>query len=96
MTQVEQGGDLASIREGFDAWSAAMPAVITSFGLPAQAGRVYRLHCPMAFEGRGAVWLQADEQVKNPYFGASMLTCADDVAPLWEGSGDRIRSPRFA
>jgi Cu(I)/Ag(I) efflux system membrane fusion protein len=27
----------------------------------------------MAFENRGATWLQADDTVRNPYFGASML-----------------------
>ncbi len=31
-------------------------------------------HCPMAF-GDGASWLQLGAEVRNPYFGASMLTC---------------------
>jgi Cu(I)/Ag(I) efflux system membrane fusion protein len=84
ITQMEKGEDLAAVRAGFEAWSAAMPTVIASFGLPVEAGTVYRLHCPMAFEGRGATWLQADDQVRNPYFGATMLTCADEVSPLWE------------
>ena len=45
-------------------------------------GDIYELHCPMAFEGRGATWLQANDQVKNPYYGGSMLTCADRVRKL--------------
>jgi hypothetical protein len=29
----------------------------------------------MAFDFRGASWLQASEKVANPYFGESMLRC---------------------
>jgi Cu(I)/Ag(I) efflux system membrane fusion protein len=36
---------------------------------------LYKLHCPMAFNNRGADWLQADKDTRNPYFGASMLKC---------------------
>jgi len=35
----------------------------------------YVIHCPMAFEDKGADWLQATKTVSNPYFGASMLRC---------------------
>ncbi len=31
--------------------------------------------CPMAFEGRGAHWIQGPGELINPYFGASMLHC---------------------
>jgi len=40
---------------------------------------VYELHCPMAFGGRGALWLQDNDQTRNPYYGATMLKCADRV-----------------
>lgn len=42
---------------------------------------VVRMHCPMAGEG-GADWLQATESLRNPYFGADMLTCGDVVERL--------------
>ena len=29
----------------------------------------------MAFDDKGAAWLQAGETIANPYFGASMLRC---------------------
>jgi Cu(I)/Ag(I) efflux system membrane fusion protein len=29
----------------------------------------------MAFDNKGADWLQTDEDTRNPYFGASMLKC---------------------
>jgi Cu(I)/Ag(I) efflux system membrane fusion protein len=33
--------------------------------------------CPMAFGNEGAYWLQEEERIRNPYFGASMLTCGE-------------------
>ncbi|MFC1585152.1 DUF3347 domain-containing protein [Fibrobacterota bacterium] len=32
-------------------------------------------HCPMAFNNKGANWLQSVEGTKNPYYGKSMLAC---------------------
>ena len=36
---------------------------------------LYKFHCPMAFDNKGADWLQTDKDTRNPYFGASMLKC---------------------
>ena len=33
----------------------------------------------MAFDGRGAVWYQDNDATRNPYYGSSMLKCADRV-----------------
>lgn len=43
---------------------------------------LYRMHCPMARRGQGADWLQRGDQLLNPYFGAQMLRCGDQVAAL--------------
>ena len=40
---------------------------------------VFQHHCPMAFGNKGAIWLQKDDQTRNPYFGSTMLKCADRV-----------------
>jgi Cu(I)/Ag(I) efflux system membrane fusion protein len=43
---------------------------------PEEIHRELRLvHCPMAFDFSGADWLQTEDNVRNPYFGAEMLTC---------------------
>lgn len=34
-------------------------------------------YCPMAFDDKGAEWLQRGTEVNNPYFGASMLRCGE-------------------
>lgn len=43
---------------------------------------VIQMHCPMAANNRGADWLQATEELRNPYFGARMLTCGEMVERL--------------
>lgn len=42
-------------------------------------GVVVRMNCPMAYPDRGADWLQRGDQLRNPYFGSSMLTCGSIV-----------------
>lgn len=38
---------------------------------------LYVLHCPMANNNKGADWLSASKEVRNPYYGKSMLTCGE-------------------
>lgn len=38
------------------------------------------MHCPMAFDNKGADWLQKSaETVQNPYFGPKMPNCGKEV-----------------
>lgn len=39
------------------------------------SGDVYLQYCPMAFDGGGAYWLSASQEIRNPYLPQSMLTC---------------------
>lgn len=38
---------------------------------------VYRQHCPMAFNDKGAYWLSGETEIRNPYFGDKMLECGE-------------------
>jgi Cu(I)/Ag(I) efflux system membrane fusion protein len=38
---------------------------------------LYVLHCPMANNNKGADWLSASSEVKNPFYGSAMLTCGE-------------------
>jgi Cu(I)/Ag(I) efflux system membrane fusion protein len=38
---------------------------------------LYVLHCPMANNNKGADWLSTSKEVRNPYYGKSMLTCGE-------------------
>lgn len=64
------GEGLAAQRERFKALSAAVIAVAER---TAPSEKLFVLHCPMA----GAEWLQTDEEVRNPYFGAEMPGCGE-------------------
>ncbi|MEC5128107.1 efflux RND transporter periplasmic adaptor subunit [Verrucomicrobiales bacterium BCK34] len=62
-------------RDHFQKLTSAMDELVRRFGtahLP-----VYEHYCPMAFDNTGATWLQPDENLLNPYFGASMLQCGE-------------------
>lgn len=38
---------------------------------------IYVQHCPMADNNTGADWLSTNKEIRNPYFGSSMLTCGE-------------------
>ena len=41
------------------------------------SGDLLQIYCPMANDNQGANWLQADEPVRNPYFGSAMPGCGE-------------------
>ncbi|MFP4058556.1 MAG: efflux RND transporter periplasmic adaptor subunit [Candidatus Brocadiia bacterium] len=73
--------ELAALRAPFALVSEQLAAVLRLFH-PPRGRTLYLLECPMAFEGRGATWLQAQRQVSNPYFGASMRRCGEVVEEI--------------
>ncbi len=86
MTQAEQMGNalrrmaeadaIEVARTAFEPLSDALIATLQRFGAPGDEP-LYVAHCPMAFDDEGADWLQDQEQILNPYFGAMMLRCGD-------------------
>jgi len=79
--RLSKANDLASLRTAFALLSDELLALQRTFGFP-NSDQLFELHCPMAFDGRGASWIQSDDAVRNPYYGASMLKCADKVESL--------------
>jgi len=76
------------LREDFYLLSQQLTEVAKHFGSTAD-GPFYLLHCPMAFDNRGAGWLQNQSRVGNPYFGHRMLRCGAvkeviTIKKLWE------------
>ncbi|KAA1242398.1 DUF3347 domain-containing protein [Aquimarina sp. RZ0] len=41
------------------------------------SGAVYKQYCPMALDKNGGYWLSDSEEIRNPYFGKSMLICGN-------------------
>jgi len=38
---------------------------------------IYKYFCPMAFDNKGAIWLQDNKDIANPYFGSVMPKCGE-------------------
>jgi len=73
---IQNAADIDAARKTFEMLSNELIAVVVQFGIP-ESRQLYRIHCPMAFNNKGADWLQADKDIRNPYFGASMLKCGE-------------------
>ncbi|MGB2866367.1 MAG: DUF3347 domain-containing protein, partial [Sedimentisphaerales bacterium] len=78
---IQKAGDINAARKAFETLSNELIAVVVQFGIP-ENQQLYRIHCPMSFNNKGADWLQADKDVRNPYFGASMLNCGEIIKTI--------------
>jgi len=69
------------LRQQFPAVTATLRSYLHAFGHNLGAP-VYRVHCPMAFDNKGADWLSPEDKVLNPYFGDKMLRCGEVVGRI--------------
>ena len=79
-----KAGDLAGVRRAFEMLAAPMTELLSRFGNPTDQPLVL-VRCPMAFDAKGARWIQPDEPVANPYFGAKMPACGNIEARIVPG-----------
>lgn len=68
--------DIDAARTLFEGYAKAIIELDERFGHP-QAREHIVAHCPMAFDFKGASWLQLGDEINNPYFGSEMLRCGD-------------------
>lgn len=61
--------DISKQRELFVSFSADMTGLAKGMKLSSQS--IYIDYCPM----KKAYWLSAEQAIKNPYYGSSMLSC---------------------
>ncbi len=59
-------------REHFVMLSKDINDLIKTFGTKQ---KLYQDFCPMANDGKGAIWISEVKGIKNPYQGSKMLTC---------------------
>ncbi|MBX9889070.1 MAG: DUF3347 domain-containing protein [Flavobacteriaceae bacterium] len=65
-------GKIEHQREHFVMLSKDMNDLIKTFG----AGqKLYQDFCPMADDGKGAIWISETKEIKNPYLGSKMPKC---------------------
>jgi hypothetical protein len=72
-SKVASATDLEEQRKAFSGLSNEMKTLVKDGKLT--SGALYVEYCPMANNNEGGFWLSNEKQIKNPYFGDSMLKC---------------------
>ncbi|HLF34355.1 MAG TPA: efflux RND transporter periplasmic adaptor subunit [Cyclobacteriaceae bacterium] len=75
-----KGNSIEAVRKSFMEMSDVLTNAVKMFGLSDKT--VYYQFCPMANDNKGAYWLSQTADIRNPYFGAQMLTCGETKAIL--------------
>lgn len=75
LEHVQHLQDIEPLREAFQTVSITMIEMTNAFNPLKET--IYVQHCPMADNNKGADWLSSEKEIKNPYFGSSMLTCGE-------------------
>ena len=84
--------NIDTIRKRFEPLAETMLDLADSFG-HLRESPLHRAYCPMAFDNKGAAWLQAGKTIANPYFGHSMLRCGAIQLEFTAASDDTALEP---
>ena len=80
LTQLSDTEELVVQRRNFGTLSTALSETIDIFGWNSVSDeKLYLEFCPMADNNKGGYWLSFDEEIRNPFFGESMLQCGEVV-----------------
>lgn len=75
-SKISSATSVEAQREAYETMSNDMMKMVKKAGL--SEGKVYVQYCPMAFDNKGASWLSATKEIKNPYMGEKMLSCGEN------------------
>jgi hypothetical protein len=78
--QITDAMDIEVQRTMYAALSDEFIALLKQTGF--DSGQLYVAHCPMALNNEGARWVSKSEEIQNPYYGESMLTCGSVIETL--------------
>ncbi|MFA7230540.1 MAG: efflux RND transporter periplasmic adaptor subunit [Victivallaceae bacterium] len=81
IASIAEAADITQARAQFSNLSATVYRLTKQFGT-AGTPAIYRFHCPMAFDNKGAYWLQDNAGIENPYFGKVMLKCGEKMEEI--------------
>ncbi len=84
---IEGAETIAESRVAFEKLSNALIMIAQKFGSSGERA-ILLFHCPMAFDSKGANWLQDKEGTENPYFGSKMFTCGTQEAIITRAAQD--------
>lgn len=77
---VQHFSDIEELRKAFQTVSTTMIEIANTFAPLGET--IYVQHCPMADNNKGADWLSREKEIRNPYFGKSMLTCGEVITTI--------------
>ena len=80
------GADIEVARHKFEMMTAGVMALQDRFGNP-RGETLHVAFCPMAFDFKGAQWIQRGTEINNPYFGDAMLRCGE-IQEMLESTQD--------
>lgn len=86
----KEAPSLSALRRQFEQAGVALIEILRRYGNPL-ALPVHLAFCPMAFDGKGAEWIQSADTIENPYFGARMFRCGE-IRGMAE-PGQRLPNP---
>jgi len=75
LQHVSHLSNIEEVREKFRQISITMIEMTNTFNPFDKT--LYIQYCPMADNDKGADWLSSEKEIKNPYFGKSMLKCGE-------------------
>jgi len=81
---IKAANDISGARDSFKPLSESMYAAVKQFGTGGEQP-IYRFFCSMAFDNRGAHWLQSNKDLENPYWGSMMFRCGEMTETLIPG-----------
>jgi len=81
LQHIDHFQSLAEVRKAFAGLSMQIINLQKQFG-HTEKKSYYEIFCPMAFDNKGAFWMQSTEQINNPYFGEKMLGCGEIKSEL--------------
>jgi Cu(I)/Ag(I) efflux system membrane fusion protein len=79
--QLSESTEMSNARTAFESLSKEIIMTLKQFGSDGSQN-IYLYHCPMAFDNKGADWLQNKEGTENPYFGSAMFSCGSQEMTL--------------
>ncbi len=84
---------IKAARAEFQPLSDVLTRSVRQFGVSG-VDALHIAHCWMAFDYKGASWLQTSPEIRNPYFGAEMLQCGsveETLIPAPKDSHDHAK-----
>jgi len=72
LNEITGAATILEQREAFDHYNQALFTAFKAYGTDL---KVFLIHCPMANENKGGVWLSERNEIHNPYLGNKMPTC---------------------